>query len=186
MAISSKKFNNKIDYQQRKQNKHQKKNVRTPMTEQKKLRKNKQKERDTKLRGDREWKEQDTTPYSRINLRKGKQLYSEFDAKYEHDLQYMGTAEYHELKIHERLEIEDWYDYMDYYDQLYQDFDDERERIRKCEQEDEQQERQDEENQRKKQRPLELEKKQSQGSENKTCSGACSVCRQPCNTNQKE
>ena len=176
MAISSKKFNNKIDYQQRKQNKFQKKNSRTPMTEQKKLRKNKQKERDTKLRGDREWKEQETTPYSRINLRKGKQLYSEFDAKYEHDLQYMGTDEYYELKRNEL----DWYDYMDYYDQLYQDVEDEQKKIREKEQEQQEQQERYGGSLRKKQQKLSLEKKQS---EIRTFGGICSVCHQTCNTN---
>ena len=168
---ASKKFNQKCDYQQRKKNDFQKKQRRVPISDKKKLWGEKNKERTNQLRGNRNWKEQETTLYSRVTLRKGKQLYDEFD-----DLQFMGTEEYMGF-------IEDYWIYIDYYDELDDTY--RMETIRQQERDEEQQQRWDEEKrQRKKQKKivqrLELEKLDKLGDER--CVGRCTTCNQLCSS----
>lgn len=177
---ASKKFNQKCDYQQRKKNDFQKKQRRVPISDKKKLWGEKNKERTIQLRGNRNWKEQETTLYSRVTLRKGKQLYDTFDTKYDHDLQFMGTEEYRELQLSQYWIYIDYYDYYDELDDTYR-----METIRQQERDEEQQQRWDEEKrQRKKQKKivqrLELEKLDKLGDER--CVGRCTTCNQLCSS----
>ena len=197
MAISSttpkasKKFNQKYDYQQRKKNDFQKKQKRGPMSDKKKLWKQKDKERTNQLCGNRKWKEQETTLYSRVTIRKGKQLYDDFDTKYDNDLQFMGTEEYHDLRRKEKLmEMKDYWRYIDYYDEYDYELNDTY-RMETIRQQEEQEQRWDEEKrQRKKQKKLkqrlELEKleknKEKQTQKNERCTGRCTTCGRSCSS----
>ena len=98
-SISSKKFNNKIDYLQRKPNTHfSKKNNRKTKTTEKTLRVlNKQKDL-KKIAKARKQKQERNMTYNRVYIRNGRQMYDKFDDFEDYNEQYMDRHELFERR----------------------------------------------------------------------------------------
>ena len=84
IASSSKKFNNSIDFQQRKSKKH---NRKTRTTEKPSNRLNKQNDL-KKIAKARKQKQDRNMTYSRVHIRNGKQMYDTFDDIYDYNRQF--------------------------------------------------------------------------------------------------
>ena len=89
----SRKFNNNVNFPQRKQNK-QKKYDKVYTTTEIYARKKQKKEKNKTLKKNRDSKKYRTYIYSNILLRDGKRLYDTFDERSNYDTQYMGQTEY--------------------------------------------------------------------------------------------
>ena len=106
---SGKKFNNNVDYMQRKKNTFSKKNNRAGMTAEKSLRSfNKQKDL-KKINKERKAKQERSMAYSRVYIRNGTQMYNKFDDFDDYNRQFMDRKELFEIRYYYEIELDPYY-----------------------------------------------------------------------------
>ena len=112
---SSRKFNNKIDFPERKKNILSKKTGRTNTFSSEKVKRRFNKQKDLKkISRARHEKQFDNTLYSRVLIRNGRQMYDKFDNNDDYVQQYMDTQEWTDRMYF----LNDMYDY---YNSLYEE-----------------------------------------------------------------
>jgi hypothetical protein len=170
---SSRKFNNAIDYPERKKYVFSKKNGRTNTFSSEKAKRSFNKQKDLKkIYRARQEKQFDNTLYSRVLIRNGRQMYDKFDNNDDYVQQYMGTTEFSD-------HIDFIYDLYDYYESLYEDEEGvirQQEEMRNCQAEEDIFNEEQKKMEHKLNRAL-AKKKQSENENAKetNCSGSCAV-----------
>lgn len=125
----ARKPNNKIDFPKRKKNNFSKKNGRTNTFSSEKAKRHYNKQKDLKkLSRARETKLHVNTPYSRVRIRNGRQMYDKFDNEDDYVRQYWDKQEFSKHRAY----LNDLYDFWDYIDSIemsQQEFEEEKQRI---------------------------------------------------------